>query len=588
MFKIVFRRPVLIMITCVLLIAAITLLGQQVAVYSEEVNKINNMQDQYKGIISVEKEAVTPSDPAFPLYIQVDRRIGKRMDFSYQTMDRTEITSLQQTKYISSVDIRKMVAGICQEYTRLGEGNNYYDYLARCVIKGTLTDIIEGDVSQYPQQASLNKIRLTNCELVYGDDLQDMIEGEVSILALPLTYEQGMTPAIIDSNQQVIAWYDASYIYDTAYLQSLEKDKEYYVVALYHEAMGACDFYLADYLTTMEFDAIVSAEDSQKINLLGEIITNDTHTFDVVFTKGTQYIPRFADRKMMLYEGRDITEEDRANQAEICLISKEVSEAYQLGIGDQIVVAFGNQTFEQYDNLGALSIVPQRVSSELCTKTLTVVGLYESLDSLAERVQGPNWSYSVNTIFVPDTLFEDGNDTQGEQMLYSPSEVSLIIDNPDDVIRFETECVPSLEAQGYRVMVRDGGWLEIRDSFDQSQKASILRILLYGLVGLAVLIFAVRLYIGKQKRNYATILSLGAKIGEANKAVVLPFGIVLISSLAIGNILAAFMTYASTKPVGVVAILFCCETIVATCLVLLHMNRLNRKSIVELLQGNRE
>ena len=137
-------------------------------------------------------------------------------------------------------------------------------------------------------------------------------------------------------------------------------------------------------------------------------------------------IRRFVDSFMSIVKGRALTPEDSESGRAVCVISRELSEEYGLDVGDSLPLKLGTVFFEQYKGLGAVAGTRERYSPAETDVELEIVGIYADTDPIRNQFDTRNWSYSINTVFVPTSLLPVSGETL-ESHEFTPSELSIVV-----------------------------------------------------------------------------------------------------------------------------------------------------------------
>lgn len=588
MTKMMYRNRTRTILSVILLIAATLALCLQVGEYASAKYRFEKAIGNYYGVGTVESSPAKEVLPRVPTYIKEDKRIWDT-GISYQTLDSEQLDAISEMPYISQTDRRIMTAGVSEEFIRLDDRPPYYNYSARCIVEGTFSGFEEGDLKrQESVELGSNKIHLENCSLVAGICQRDIEDESITIYALPIKSAPGSTDSI--GGKRKYALYDETYMYDTKYVRDMNIG-ERYVFVLRYEPMDDEEYYIADYLTTTEYDAIWHVEgkpdwrssaEFSKLQELADIINSDLHTFDMVYTEDMSTIFRFAEEKMAIAEGRSLTPADSEADAQVCVISNEVAEAYSLKVGDKLTFNLGTETFEQYKNLGAQAVLPQRFSISDTQVTLEIVGIYTDTDGSVAQAREPNWCYSVNTVFVPASLLSKA-DINMENHKYAPPEFSVKVD-AKDISKFADEVLPQLKEQGYTVHFYDRGWISIEESFYHAQTLSIIKIAIFSVVAMLIIVLDVYLFIGREKKNYAIMRALGTTVSDSSRALLKPLTVISVVSVIIGAGVAAIF-----KSSGILALLIsaAAELVFAIIIAEIMLHRLGKKAPLRLLQGDK-
>ncbi|NLA87884.1 MAG: hypothetical protein GX847_11525, partial [Clostridiales bacterium] len=192
--KSLYRSPVKSLLTFILLIVVTFAFFSQTAEYAVTAREFNNAAKQYCGVGSAE---VAPpltdgSFSAYPFYIGADPRLAQLNTVDkvrYRPLTREQINAISALPYVSSADMRYMTAGISDTFYRLDDGEYYYNYTARCVIEGTLTEVHYGDPAANIVDFSSNRLILGDCTILAGNPPRAVNNEKLTILATPLEFQ---------------------------------------------------------------------------------------------------------------------------------------------------------------------------------------------------------------------------------------------------------------------------------------------------------------------------------------------------------------------------------------------------------------
>lgn len=548
--KTLFRTPFKTLLTFILLTSVMFALFTRIAEYSITEREIKNAAKQYRGIGSAEISEAVESLPDSPFYILTDPRMLEDASeesgnyfldiFRYQPLSREQIHSILKLPYITASDTRYMTAGVSDQYYRLDDGIDYYNYTARYIIEATLSEIeIQGGTNY-------NQIKLKDCIVLAGNPNCLAEKKEITVYSYP---EQ--LPALTSSSHggvsRVLIVYDDSYKNDTEYLKNLTIGNRYVFVGRYEPLADPIRYYLSDHLTNSWCEAIqpiegqpanyLETEQYGPLRELVELTNADVHTFDVVYTNDMSSIMRFAKGDMVVTKGRKLIQEDSLNQSSVCVVSSTFASVNNLDVGDKITLKLGTELFQQYKGLGAVAATHERYSSQDTTVELEIVGIYVDADGKNGQLNKPHWSYSINTIFVPKWLLPL-DESKLNDHVFSPSEFSFIVGDAWNIPSFidNMEKITSeYEAMGLKFIFHDAGWLDIMDKFAMSRKLSLTAILALLAAIVAATGFIVFLFIGRKKREYAIMRALGTTKKESAKALMIPLMVLAISAVLLGS-----------------------------------------------------
>lgn len=549
--KTLFRTPFKTFLTFLLLAAVTFVLFSRVSEYSVTSKEIESLTKEYRGIGTAEIAPAPETYPSIPYNIYKDPRLSKnKSSYLYQPLSQEQISSLSKLPYVSSLSTRYMTPGVSDKYYRMDEGVDYYNYTERFIIEGTLSEVkykVNHDGFDY------NDLILEGCTLLTGK-LQAPIKDKkikIEAWANKIEHDAGVG---IGSNGGTIACYDESFKYDTEYIKKLTVGDRYVFVGRYDPLSDSISLYLSDILTDKWCEAIQPVKGQPKnyletkkfapLNELIELTNSDLHTFDVVYTDNMSSIMRFAEGNMAIKDGRELTKEDSDKGAKVCVVSSDFASSNKLNVGDKITLKLGTELFEQYKGIGAIAGTRERYSRPDKPEELEIVGIYLDTDSTTEQSNKPNWSYSINTVFVPKSLLPLGESELANHK-FSPSEVSFTVDNAWDILPFLKiikNGTPTLKKMRLKIIFNDGGWPDIVDKYKMSIKLSLIAIIAISVAVIASTVLIVYLFIGRKKKEYAILRALGTNRKESVKALILPFMLLSVTAVLMGSCTAWIYT----------------------------------------------
>lgn len=549
--KTLFHTPVKTFLTFLLLAIVMFSLFSRTGEYSITSRETKNVAKEYQGVGSVEIAPVSDTFPSFPTYMYADPRLSQ--DYieylRYKPLSWEQIQSILELPYISSSSTRYMTSGVSDAYYRLDEGKGYYNYTARFIIEGTLSDVEFG--KDYGG-GNFNDLTLDDCTALAGNIPWSIENKKITVHAYANKEEQGGGTSSSFGDREIVS-YD-SYIYDTEYIKKLTIGSRYIFIGRYEPMSDSMELYLSDSLTSGWCEAVQSV-DGQPENYLEtenfaplreliELTNSDLHTFDVVYTDNMSSIMRFAQGDMAIINGRELTKADSEKGSEICVVSSDFASGNGLSIGDKIKLKLGTELFEQYKGLGAVAATRERYSSPDKTVELKIVGIYMDTDSKKNQLSKPNWGYSINTVFVPKSLLPL-DENKLDNHVFSPSEFSFSVDNAWDIPSFENnleKAAPLFEENGLKIIFDDDGWPEIANKLKIAKKLSLIAIIVSILAVIAATVFTVYLFIGRKKKEYAIMRALGTSKKESAKNLLLPLMALTISAALVGSFAAWIYT----------------------------------------------
>jgi len=609
--KTLFRSPVRMILTFILLVAVTFTLFSQVLEHAVTVREVNRAAEQYDGVCAVDMQG-GKANPSTPWYATTDTRLGIVPQFaeSYPKIESEAIDKISALPYITFLDTRYMTAGVSDEYMRLDDGKYFYNYTAQCLIEGTVmntNEVGEGcfkvgfkdvkiitDVSPEP----ITSNTLLHLDMFIGggvgyNGLRTMVQfpqkyayegGEEDLIA---NFEIGQRMVFVARYEPLLGYGENK---QTLELMAIGD----YIVETWN-----------NWLWIIDEDApenYIETEEYADLKLLANIINLNHKTFDVVYTDNMDSIMRFSNGSMAIVDGRGIVPEDSLENHNVCVVSREFAKAYELQVGDTITMNLGDKLFEQYKGLGAVPITPARVADSYTEVTLEIVGIYSDLDANVDQMTEAEWSYSVNTIFVPKALLNVPEE-ELENHTFTSGEVSFVVENAWDIPAFLEETLPKIEEKGYTVIFNDEGWLDMADGFAASKELAVIKIAVLSAAVLVATWFTAMLYIMGRKKDYAIMRVLGTSVKKSNTSLLLPFMTVTFAAVIVGaasawintsktigssNALQVLAEFAidTSIPVGVVVLCVLSELVLAFVIALMMLLNLGKKPPLVLIQGD--
>ena len=547
-----FRSPTRTLLTFVLLGAVTFALFSQIAEYAITSREYGKATSRYVGIGTAELEPPKNSNTGFPIPYDeygIDDSVDimgliEPYKYTYQYMTREQISAIAALPYITTTDTRYMTAGVSDEYFRLDDGNYSYSFTSRCVVEATLADFYT-DERFRASILSLSDCRVLAGVLPWGTNTQT-----IEVRAVTFISHEGVGGSSEGPVRRTFIW-TPRYKYLPEYIQETMTLGNRYVFTLRYDILEKEGyFYLHDYLAEPWCAAIIPINNPDvpkgdtcdyleydslaPLRKLIEITNADMHTFDIVYTDDMDSIMRFALGKMAIIDGRALTAQDSKGGAPACVVSRELASSYNLAVGDTITLRLGTKLFEQYKSLGAVAVYPERYEPPSGDAVaLQIVGIYTNTDGLLGQSLEPNWSYSINTIFVPKTLLH-----VQEELLsfhrFTPAEFSFKIAEARNIPAFLEEAEPILDNMGLKLVFDDGGWSEIAEGYRSAKQTSIVKIAILSAAVAVVTWTTVYLFIGRKKKEYAIMRALGTNKKASARAMLTPLMSVVATSVFVG------------------------------------------------------
>ncbi|MCL1805377.1 MAG: ABC transporter permease [Clostridiales bacterium] len=574
-----FRSPVKTVLIFILLGVVSSVWIVQICEYIITKREYDNAAVLYRGVGAVEVAAPVVTDSRRPGYFESDPRMSKDYtdhekklfyqytayrnesgyildDLRYRSLRWEQITAFSGLPFIDLFDVRYMTAGISDKYYRLDEGEGYYNYSARLILEGVLTEVSISppppDPTRGYQIKDFHRLSIENYKFLAGNSPYVTKLDKLSI------YSNPYTPSNVqfwDSRGRTSFIYLPNYVYHTEFIKTLVPGHRYVFVLRfdpldkYKSGIRYPILSLSDHLSDSwcaavwniegESDGYLELEKYSPLRTLIELTEADTHTFDVVYTVDMDAIFRFAEENMTIIEGRALTSDDNESAAPLCVISREFALEYNLCIGDTLTFKLGTELFEQYKGLGAQAISWQRYRPPLKPVALKIIGIYADTDSKVSQKKNPNWNYSLNTIFVPKALLPIDENTIPDHE-FSPAEFSFILDSAWNTSEFLEEAESLCEVLGLRLIFNDKGWMAIENEFRITGWISFINITAVSVTVIMIIGCTVYYFVSRQKRVYAILRALGASKKEAAARITLPLMTINCMSILSGSVGAWF------------------------------------------------
>jgi len=558
--KSLIRTPFKTLLTFGLLFLVMLSFSAKVMEYRYTKEEIESASESYRGVGWLEVNNVEVTYPHSPRYIDVDARMDMvdRLNnpdlyaVAYKQVSMDHINSLMEEEEVSLIDLRLMTPGLSQDYYRLDDGYLFYNYSNRFVIEATLVDIDIGDIDQGVPK---NNLKFIDHQLLAGNP--DHFTGKEVLTVFSL----GIIPGEKDdfyyrTGNRFMILYDDHYTYDGDYLSQLKLGQRYVFIARYDLKNNTHDlddrYYLGDHLSNRWCEAIQEAPsvgggyldqaEFEAMALASSITQADNQTLDVFYTEDLLSVRRFVEKDMLITQGRPIGPEDQKNQAHVCVVSQDFASYYGLKIGDKLKLDLSNNLFETYKGLGALSVSKERFDLKSQPVDLEIVGLYEDLGQKDREVYTPNWSFSINTVFVPKHVYGPAPDLEA----YPVNHFSYVIEDAWSIGAFKEkleEKIGPLEAQGYSLMFDDGGWLAIEDQYHQYRLITLASLIIICTAFFIIVYFVSYTYIGKRRKEFAIMRALGTPRQQACMSLLFPFYLLTLVAFLSSSYLALKLTH---------------------------------------------
>lgn len=504
--KSLLRSPMKTLLTFLLIAAASFALFSRITDCAVTMREMTAARSVYHGVVALDN---TVPDRIVIEYTQTGgtAAVDKVDDKPWPT--EVQLKEFSSLSGVTLADMRYMTAGRIGDYKRLVDEDGLGS-AADFVLEGTYTGY--EDILDEESEINLN-----------FEDITVLAGGMELDAGKPVTIK---ATVIEDMGEEKAA-------YPREFFDGMEKGRRCLLVGSYNTITGKnleldhgdkslriIDGLGKDYLETEAF-----AYYQGKIAAINQSL----FTYDIVYTSDMRAIPRFNERNMVMSEGRPLTAED----TDSCVVSELFLEKYGLAVGDRINVKFGNKLFHQNAVYGATADNEEELSDFACDAELEIVGAYRFTDDANMRVSEFKWAYSSSTVFVPKSLLSVEIPADYE---FSPGEFSIFAEDANDIETFRENAELFAARMNLALRFSDGGWLDVKDSFEIGFLASFLTAVLYCVGAVLALFLAVYLYIKRNRNVYAIMRTLGVPVREACNTVVLPLAVLSVSAVAIGGL----------------------------------------------------
>lgn len=602
--KMLLRSPLRTLLTLLLLAAVSFGLLSRVSEYAVLHREMGRAMSYYRGVVAL--DTGVPNTTELSKISQVRDKFNWGNTVIYNTrppaLTKEQISSIASLPQVTSSDIRYMTAGISDRYERIGKFAMYseeYYYTARFVMEATFEKYDTNNWNQntlnlyfsnYQMLAAPNSLSKKGAMFTITSYITDGVDVSRS--------SSGTVDHIIANNP-----------FGLEFAKSLVSGSKYLLIGRF-EANSLSDFILGDFDTIdycpsiWELDGkaenYLETEEFAKVREVIDITNNDYRTNDMVYTSDMLSIPRFAQEKMVVSEGRALTRED--DGANHCVVSLAYLKKNRLNIGDTITITLGSKLLEQHSGMGAVAVVPQRHSLPVKTVELEIVGAYIDTDTNYERSANMYWGYSPNTIFVPSSLLpiEVPQDHK-----IKPGELSLVIGNAKEMQNFLNVAQPLAEELGMDLLFYDGGWFQVNQYIKASAQASLITVVVFTVASALVIWLVIHLFIGRNKRQYAIMRALGTPRKVVRRSFLLSLGLLTATAIPLGGALGLYVVLRSVSsaisdlsaavtsqyvpdtslPVSVIVTCFIGQVAFLALITMTYLVRLDKISPLVLLQG---
>ncbi len=570
--KTLLRSPAKTILTFLLVAAASFALFSRVTDYAVTTRESAKAESFYYGVAALDN-----SSPMIGYYIPDPK--------PWPTEEQLkEFSSLPG---VTLADARHSTTGLVEDYKRIIDPDCHYDS-SNFVLEGTYVGYEEYGEEPYVRR------------LLNFDDVK-VHAGQVRI--------DPRHPLQITVNFAEELAVDYKQPYSREFFDDLKEGGRFLVYGIYSEGTGAAlELYLWDYTPEESIrpvdglsDDYLETEEFAWYKERVEELKYSYMAYDMVYTSDMRAIPYVNEHKLVISEGRPLTAKD----TEGCVVSELFLKEYGLSVGDKLHIQLGDRRQGTVGRAATGSVDQDDLNQHFTPVELEIIGAYRFTNDENERYTNEYmWSYGPASIFVPLSL-SPVEVPEGKERLMG--EYSVFIEDPHDIEAFLEAAEPLAADMSLGLRFSDGGWSNMEDHFQTGSLASFLTTVLYVLGSALALLLAVYLYIGRNRKSYAVMRTLGVPGRKAGSSLALPFGILSAIAMAVGGLAGLFYaSYTAAKtlagmsdssapegysyvlnaalPLGVVVICLVGELIFILVATLLFLRKMKNASPLELLQ----
>lgn len=510
--KALLRAPVKTLLTFLLIAASSFALFSRVTDYTVTTRETKNARSLYHAVASLDNEV--PDLPVIPEPIySPDGTSGMTYDYLYIMEDKPWLTEEELKEFtslpgVTLADTRYMTAGLVEDYKRIvGDG----EYGGRVVFEATYAGYEDGP----SVPADHIRLKFDDVKVIASEPSPEMEKsfltepvplGDTSYAPSPYTREFYDS---LEEGCRCLVMVD-----NTAFSYEGERIICFRPHQIGEGALCVIDGQPDNYLETEQFARQKGWVD---------VINHNNTVYDIVYTSDMRAIPKFNRQSLIISEGRLLTAEDTDG----CVVSEDFLEEFGLSVGDSIRIRLGDQLCHgdaraEREEEKAIVFDEKMIPKYVETRELAIVGAYAA--GKGNSVYGP----SPNTVYVPSSLLpvEVPNNYKAE-----PGELSVFVEDAGDIEAFYEAVLQFAKKVDLNLEFSDRGWLDVKDSFAMGAFTSLLTTVLYVTGAALALFLAVYLYIGRNRKSYAIMRTLGVLGRAAASSTVLPF--VAVSALAV-------------------------------------------------------
>lgn len=510
--KMLFRSPLKTLLTFLLIASSSFALFSRITDYAITMQGMKNMEGFYNCIAQLDNE--TPDFWYTTAEVESrDKSVGKFYDEMQEVPDKPwpseeKLEEFASLPGVTLSDTRYMTAGLVEDYKRPIEYESLSRYIP-IVFEGTYAgceDDTQDDIMEGHVRLKFDDIKVIACEEEL--DIGTSVKLSQSPLGDNYYAESPYTREFIDSIKEgsrcfVLGFYDGS-TSDTPIGFYFEEPSG--LVPQYQGYLRVIDGLPDNYLETETFARQKGWVDA---------IEQGCYIYDFVYTSDMRALGFDAWK----VKGRIPVE----GETDVCVVGEDFLEDHNLSIGDTISVKLGDRICRYGGIDGARAYEGEDMPEFSDSITLTIVGAYGK-------------GYPM-TVYVPDALLQAEVPDDYEMPW---QDFSVYIDDARDIEGFLNAAEAFAEELDLKLDYSDGGWMDLKDSFRKGTRMLFVTMVLYVVGAALALSLAVYLYVGRSRKTYAIMRTLGVPGREAGIATVFPFAVLSAFAVPLGGTTGLF------------------------------------------------
>jgi hypothetical protein len=265
------------------------------------------------------------------------------------------------------------------------------------------------------------------------------------------------------------------------------------------------------------------------------------YTIPVIPADKTELLTEFHQKIATISKGRDITEEEYGTGAMVCIIPQRLAVRNELKLGDKINLQlyFANymdSTSLNFGYMGGIDFTFLNSKGEAYPifedNGYEIVGIY---NGNSQTIKPTGYELGNNVVIIPAKSVK--NSDENNIVDYGPMKgYTTYFQIPNGTTKAYTEKFEALKINNLEITFYDGGYEELASGMRNLKMVSMILVVASGITTLAILIFFVYLFIGKQKKRTAIERSLGMTKKHCTESML--HGILIVTSVTtvIGSI----------------------------------------------------